>query len=87
MQSNLVKKAKSELERMTKSEYETYLVGLREKAIMDEKSFYSSGFTSGKKEGKKEGKIEIAKKLLKLGMSKKEIMKITDLTEEDIKKI
>lgn len=87
MQSNLVKKAKSELERMTKSEYETYLVGLREKAIMDEKSFYSSSFTSGKKEGKKEGKIEIAKKLLKLGMSKKEIMKITDLTEEDIKKI
>lgn len=83
MQSNLVKKAKNELERMTRSEYETYLVGLREKAIMDEKSFYSSGFCSGKKEGK----IEIAKKLLKLGMSKKEVMKITDLTEEEVKKI
>ena len=45
------------------------------------------GKEQGIKEGKKEEKIEIAKKMLKTKMTIKQIMEITDLTEEDLKKI
>ena len=41
----------------------------------------------GRKEGKIEGKIEIAKKLLKMGISVEKIIEATSLTKEEIEKI
>ncbi|NFO15754.1 hypothetical protein FDB34_16570 [Clostridium botulinum] len=41
----------------------------------------------GKEEGLKEGKIEIAKNLIKLGLSTKEIMVATGLEEETINEL
>lgn len=41
----------------------------------------------GKKIGKKEAEIEIAKELLKSGMDKGDVIKITNLSEEEIDKI
>ena len=41
----------------------------------------------GKNEGKKERNIEVAKNLLKKNMSMKDIMEITELTEEEIIKL
>ena len=42
---------------------------------------------NGKIEGEKKKSIEIAKKLLKLNMSIEQIMEITELTKEEIKKL
>ena len=41
----------------------------------------------GENEGKKERNIEVAKNLLKKNMSMKDIMEITELTEEEIIKL
>ena len=42
------------------------------------------GKEEGKIEGKKEGKLEVAKNLLKEGMTIEKISKITGLTEQQI---
>lgn len=46
-----------------------------------------SGREEGKKEGKKEKSIEIAKKLLEMGISVEKIIEATSLTKEEIEKI
>jgi len=45
------------------------------------------GKEEGRKEGRKEANIEIAKKLIKKGMSVEEIADITGLTKEEIEKL
>ena len=45
------------------------------------------GIEEGKAEGKKEEKEKIAKELLKIGMKKEEVQKITELSIEEIEKI
>lgn len=62
--------------------YETSL-----KYYRDMKNVVDTSFEEGKLEGKLEGKIEIAQNLLKLGITTKQIVQATGLSEDDIKKL
>ena len=42
---------------------------------------------NGKLEGKLEEKLEIAKKLISFGISKEEVIKITNLKQEDLENL
>ncbi len=70
---------------MNPEEWDMYFS--RKMAIMDYNSGISNAREKGIEEGKKEEKIKIAKQLLKMGMNKKEIKKITELTQEEIEEI
>lgn len=78
-----VKKAVEELDEMSmdKAERERY------EAILKAEFNYNTSMYNMKEEGKKEEKIEIAKELLKLGMTIEDIQKVTKLTIEEIKKL
>ncbi|NFH70444.1 hypothetical protein FDC35_14070 [Clostridium botulinum] len=52
-----------------------------------QKYYEQKGKEEGLKEGLKEGKIEVARNLIKLGLSTKEIMVATGLEEEQINEI
>ena len=86
-----VQKAEKEYEYLTGDAAKRRIAYLREKKIRDEASGLEMATIIGKKEGIKEGKkenqIEIAKKMLAKQMDIKEIAEITELTEEDIKKL
>ena len=94
-----IKKAMDELEEISQDYELRRLAELKEKAIKDESNMIahakregkSEGIKEGKREGIKEGikqeKIEIAKKLLSLNISIEQIMKITELNEEEIIKL
>jgi len=98
-----LKEAKERLEKINQDEKMQRIAELRDKAIRDEKSAYSTGFNrgikdgkeqgiaqgreEGREQGKKEEKLEIAKKLLKRNMQIKEIATITNLPEEEIQKL
>ncbi|WP_028991393.1 hypothetical protein [Thermoanaerobacter thermocopriae] len=45
------------------------------------------GKKEGKKEGEKEGRLAVAKELLKRGMNIDEIVEITKLPKEEVKKL
>lgn len=94
-----IKKAMKIIDEMSMDEKEWELYQSRKMAIMD----YNTGIREAKEEGKREGKIEgkiegikkgerkkqieIAKELLKLGMSIENIQKATKLTIDEIKKL
>ena len=86
-----IKKAMDIIDEMSMDEKEWELYQSRKMAIMD----YNTGIYEAKEEGKEEGlkegerrkQIEIAKELLKLGMSIEDIQKATKLTIEEIKKL
>ena len=78
-----IKKAKEELEKINQDAREKELARLRMKHIMDTKAVQRYGF----KEGKKVEKNEIAKKLLKMGLSMEKIIEATGLTKEELEKI
>ena len=82
-----IKKAMKELEKMSEDEELRRLAELKEKAIRDEKSAKYRWTEEGIKEGKKQEKIEIAKKLLELNTTIEDIIKVTELTKEEILKI
>ena len=48
---------------------------------------YEIGLTKGKEEGAKAKGIEIAKNLLNIGTPKEDIMKVTGLSEDEIKNL
>ncbi len=48
---------------------------------------YDDGLAHGKKEGIKENKIEIAKKMLSRGNDIEDIIELTDLSKDEIKKL
>ena len=81
-QNKEIKKANDEYEYLTGEAAERRLAFLRDKAIRDEKSMREAG----REEGREESKIEIAKRLLKLGISIEDVEKATELTKEEIKK-
>jgi len=56
-------------------------------SISSEKTLFHDAEVRGKKEGKIEGMREIAKKMLKAGISVQEISNFTDLTKEEIEKL
>ena len=78
-----IKKAEEELEYLSGDEATRRLAFLREKAIRDEISLKAGA----KEEGRKEAHIEIAKKMLKNNIEISIISKITELSEEEIKKL
>lgn len=78
-----VKKANEEYEYLTGDAAERRLAFLRDKAIRDEKSMIQGA----RDEGKKEKQLEIAQKLLKLGISIEDIQKATELSIEEINKL
>ena len=94
-----IREAVVEVHKMSKDEKIRKLAELREKAIMDEKEIYSTGYHKGEKsgyikgeksgydKGQKKEKIKIAKILKEKGMSKEEISEITKLTIEELEKI
>ena len=82
-----IKKAKEELEKINQNAREKELARLRMKHIMDTKAVQRYGFKEGKKAGIQEGKNEIAKKLLKMGLSMEKIIEATGLTKEELEKI
>lgn len=78
-----IKKAKEEYEYLTGDAEERRLAFLRDKAIRDENNMIATA----KEEGERKSKMEIAKELIKLGMSIEDIQKITKLQKEEIEKL
>lgn len=71
-----LKEAVEKLQGMSEDEYMQRIADLREKAILDENTLRSTG--------EKEGKIQVAKKMLKMGIDLKTIIEATGLDEKDI---
>ena len=90
-----VRKAQEELEYLEGDEAFKRKVELKEKYEKDMNSAIhygkEEGMTKGLQEGLHEGKMsekkDIAKKMLEIGMDVEQIMKITDLSKEEIEKL
>ena len=82
-----IKDAVVTVHEMSEDEKLRRLAELREKAIMDEKAIRRAGYKRGMEAGEKNQKIEIAKRLKEMGMKIEEIVKVTDLSEEEIKEL
>ena len=78
-----LKKARIEMNYLTGEAEVRRLAELREKWEMDR----ISAINHATRKGKMEEKIEIAKKLLKMGMSIEQVEDATQLSKEEIKKI
>jgi len=75
-----IKKAMDIIDEMSMDEKEWELYWSRKFAIMD----YNTGIRNAREKGLEEGKIQVAKELLKLGMSIEDISKVTKLKKEEI---
>ena len=82
-----IKKAKDELDLISRDDTLRWLALRSEITRMDNEQLLHEAKRDGTKEGIKQGKIEIAKKLLVKGLSLEEIVEITGLTKEEIKNI
>ena len=86
-----LKEAKEKLDKITEDARMQQLAWWREKAIYEENTMLSSSFKKGKKEGIKEGKekekIENAKKMKAEKIPIETIIKITELTRDEIEKL
>ena len=90
-----IKQAKEKLVTMSEDETIRRLAELREKALLDEREAEYTGYCKGKEEGLTEGhalgvkdkNIEIAKKMKNEGLDIDMIIKITNLTKEEIEKL
>ncbi len=78
-----IEKAMEIIKELSMNEAEWELYRSRQMAIMD----YNVGMRHAREEGEKKGKLEIAKKLLKMGMKLEDIEKATELTKEEIENI
>ena len=78
-----VRKAQEELEYLEGGEAFKRKVELKEKYERD----MNSAIHYGREEGKTSEKKSIAKKMLEIGMDVEQIMKITDLSKEEIEKL
>ena len=89
--NKIFERARKEMNYLTGDAAVQRLAELREKWEMDRVSAINYATRKGKAEGKSEGikeeKIEIAKKLLKMGMTIKQVKEATNLDEEEIKKL
>lgn len=82
--NNEIKEAMSELEKISKDKELRRVAELREKAIRDEKNGLRHAREEGIKEGIDRGIEQVAKKMMELNMPIQDIIKATDLTEEQI---
>ncbi len=82
-----LKEAKEKLIQISADEKMQRIAELRQKAIMDEKAIYDKGIDIGIKQGEKKKQKEIARKMLKENAELDFIMKVTDLSKEEIERI
>ena len=82
-----LKEAVEKLDSLSADERMQRIADLREKAILDEKAIYDKGLEVGEKKGIQENKIEIAKRMLDENLPIDLIVRVTELTREEIKKI
>ena len=82
-----LEKARKEITYLTGDEEIRRLAELRDKWEMDDFFIKKRAKEEGEKAGEKRGKKEIAQKLIEKGMEIKEIIEITGLTENEIKKL
>ena len=86
-----IKNAKKVLETISQDERERRLTELREKYRRDQHAIMLAGYDKGLKAGIEEGstktKREIAKELLKLGITAEQIIKVTGLTKDEINEL
>ena len=91
MEDEGIRRAREELEKISKDEHERYLAELRQKHIMDTNAVREAGYDDGLKKGLKEGKIStkisIAKKLKEKHIEIDTISETTGLTKEEIEKL
>ena len=79
-----IKKALEILDEMSMNEKEWEEYQSRFMAELDYNSGIATARADGEKEGAKNEKIEIAKKLLKIGMKLKQIEEVTGITVEEL---
>ena len=86
-----IKNAKKVLETISQDERERRLTELREKYRRDQHAIMLAGYDKGLKAGIEKGstktKREIAKELLKLGITVEQIIKVTGLTKDEINEL
>ena len=86
-----MKQAKEKLDNMSDDKVVRRLAELREKAILDEREAEYTGYTKGKEEGIQEGVKEgvrlIAKKMKEEKIPVEIIIKVTNLSKEEIEKL
>ena len=90
-----IKEAKIVLRELSEEEGNQRIAELREKQVLDTIDIYDTGVEEGIEKGRKEGikegvkreKIETAKKLIEIKMPIEKIKEITELEEEEIKKL
>lgn len=78
-----LEKAMEIIDEMSMDEKEWELYESRRLAIMD----YNTGMIKAREEGERKGKIEVAKRLIKLGISIDKIKEATELTKEEIEEL
>ena len=78
-----LEKAMDIIDEMSMDEKEWELYESRRLAIMD----YNTGMIKAREEGERKGKIEVAKRLIKLGISIDKIKEATELTKEEIEEL
>ena len=81
--NKIIKEAEVEIKYFTASEEAQYLADMRDLWESD----VNSRLYDARKEGEKQNKIKIAKKMLEKNRDLEEIMELTELTEEEIKRI
>ena len=82
-----IKKAMDIIDEMSMDQKEWELYESRRLAIMDYNTGMHQSREDGRKEGEKKKQLEIAKKLLNMGMKIEDIQKATNLSKEEIKKL
>ncbi len=91
MSNSEIKKAKEVLEQISKDKAERRLAELREKYIRDQKAIEGAGYDKGLNDGMKQGErnktIELAKKMKDEGFDINQIIKITNLSVEEVEKL
>ena len=86
-ENKIFERARKEMNYLTGDAAVQRLAELREKWEMDRVSAINYATRNGEQKGEKKKKIEIAKQLLKMGMTVEQIKEATNLSEEEIKKI
>lgn len=82
-----IKEAMERIDEMNMDPEEWELYESRQKAIINYNSGIVAAEKKGREEGEKKNKIEIAKRMLKMDMSIEQIIKITELTKEEIENL
>ena len=85
--NKIFERARKEMNYLTGDAAVQRLAELREKWEMDRVSAINYATRNGEQKGAKKKQIEIAKKMLKKGMPIDEVMELTNLSEEEIKKL